>query len=175
MAIQTPCPDVEESPLPKDCMKLLGIYLNDHLAGATGGTHRMSRLARAEQESPDGGELAQVAAEIEEDQATLIEVMRQLGVERQRHKRAAAWAAERLGGLKLNGRLLRRSPLTTLVELEMMQMAVTGKQALWATLLRCEMPGEFDFEALIARSKRQRKVLQQVHQRRATNSFTQAD
>ena len=71
--------------------KFLTIYLNDHLAGATSGTHRMNRLARAERESPDGEELQEVAAEIEQDEAILVDLMRQLGVERQRYKRAGAW------------------------------------------------------------------------------------
>ena len=78
---------------------------------------------------------------------------------------------ERVGLLKLNGRLLSRSPLTTLVELEMMQMALSGKQALWTTMLRSDLPTALDSESLIARTKRQREVLQQVHQRRAASPF----
>ncbi len=154
--------------------KLLGIYLNDHLAGATVGSHRMRRLAHAERDSPNSAVLQLVAGEIEEDEATLIDVMRRLGVERQLYKRAGAWVAERLGALKLNGRLIRRSPLTTLIELEMMQMAIVGKHALWTTLLRSDLPAGVDLEGLGARAKRQRKMLQQVHQQRATKVFDTA-
>lgn len=43
----------------------------------------------------------------------------------------AGWLAEKAGRLKLNGRPLRRSPLSGLVELEMMHLAVEGEQACW--------------------------------------------
>lgn len=55
--------------------------------------------------------------------------MGQLGIPLSRPKTTAGWPAEKAGRLKLNGRLLRRSPLSGLVELEMMHLAVEGEQA----------------------------------------------
>jgi hypothetical protein len=44
--------------------------------------------------------------------------------------------AERVGRLKSNGRIVRRSPLSSLLELEMLRLAVEGKAACWRTLAR---------------------------------------
>ncbi len=42
--------------------------------------------------------------------------------------------AERLGRLKLNGRWIGRSPLTPVLELEAMVLAVEGRSRLWQTM-----------------------------------------
>ena len=47
--------------------KLLGIYLNDHLAGSTGGVELVKRAARSNRESELGEFLATLAVEIGED------------------------------------------------------------------------------------------------------------
>ena len=49
-------------------------------------------------------------------------------------KRLVVVAGEQLGRLKPNGFLAQRSPLTDVVELEALTMAVTGKLSLWETL-----------------------------------------
>jgi hypothetical protein len=49
-------------------------------------------------------------------------------------KRLVIVAGEQLGRLKPNGFLTQRSPLTDVVELEALSMAVTGKLRLWETL-----------------------------------------
>ena len=55
--------------------ELLTTYLNDHLAGAVAGSRRMRRLAEAEEAASDGRELLALAAEIDEDRATLERVL----------------------------------------------------------------------------------------------------
>ena len=50
------------------------------------------------------------------------------------YKISAAWAAEKVARLKLNGRLLARSPLSSLEELEMLRLGAEGKAAGWRTL-----------------------------------------
>jgi hypothetical protein len=47
---------------------------------------------------------------------------------------AAGWLAEKAGRLKLNGHLLTRSPLSTVIEMESMRLGVEGKAAGWRTL-----------------------------------------
>lgn len=113
---------------------LLGIYLNDHLAGSTAGVDLIKRMAAAERGWSGGQALAELAEEIEQDRAALIEIMDQLGVPVRRYKIVAAWAGEKLGRLKPNGRLLSRSPLSRVIELEVMQLGVEGKAAGWRTL-----------------------------------------
>ena len=114
---------------------LLGIYLNDHLAGATGGLelarrtaggtprHRAREDADPAREGDPGGPRG------------LLEFMAALEVPVRQYKVASAWVAEKVGRLKLNGRLLDRSPLSSLVELETLRLGVEGKACLWRTLL----------------------------------------
>ena len=96
---------------------MLAIYLNDHLAGSTVGVELARRAAANNRKSAYGRFLEQLAAEIREDRETLLDIMRSLGVGIDRVKVSAAWAAEKLGRLKLNGRLLGYSPLSRLVGL----------------------------------------------------------
>jgi hypothetical protein len=138
---------------------LLASYLTDHLAGATIGSRRMRRLAEHERSAPDGTTLAAIATEIEQDRETLRRILDAAGVRRPRSKVAIAWVAERVGLLKSNGRLFRRTPLTSVVELEMMQMAVTGKRALWEALARTELADRFDVDGLIIRAEQHLKGL----------------
>ncbi len=113
---------------------LLSIYLNDHLAGATAGVSLVERTAQEHRGTPAGPPLSQLATEIAEDRQALLDIMCTLDVEVQQYKLAAAWVAERVGRLKLNGHLLSRSPLSSLVELEGLKLGVEGKLSLWATL-----------------------------------------
>jgi hypothetical protein len=114
--------------------RLLGIYLNDHLAGATGGLELARRVARSTPVPDDARVLRRLAAEIAADRQALLEMMAALGVPARSYKRYAAWIGEKAGRLKLNGHLLTRSPLSSLEELELLRLGVEGKAAGWRTL-----------------------------------------
>jgi hypothetical protein len=114
--------------------ELIGIYLNDHLAGATAGTELAHRIARTHDEVADRATLQRLAAEINADRRALLEIMALLGVPVRHYKTAAAWLGERAGRLKFNGRLHTRSPLSSLEELELLRLGVEGKAAGWRTL-----------------------------------------
>ena len=155
--------------------KLLGIYLNDHLAGSTLGLE-LAKRARGSNEGTEYGEvLARVAKEIEEDRETLQRLMSELGIRRDRPKVTAAWIAEKVGRLKPNGRLLSYSPLSRLVELEALALGISGKLSLWEALT--EVAGEDarldpeELRGLAARAERQRKEVWQVRQRAAREAF----
>ncbi|WP_066582716.1 hypothetical protein [Cellulomonas timonensis] len=138
--------------------RLLAIYLNDHIAGATAGASRISQMADAHVGSPLGPRLADLAAEIRTEREWLIETARRLGVRINRAKLAALWAGEHLGRLKPNGRLARRSPLSTLLELDLMQSAVAGKRSLWHALQDWSAPLGLDpvvLEELVLSADRQ--------------------
>ena len=106
--------------------KLLGIYLNDHLAGSTVGVE-LARRAASQNEGTDYGDvLARVAAEIDEDREALQHLMEALEVKRDHPKVLAGWVAEKLGRLKPNGQILGYSPLSRLVELETLAFGITG-------------------------------------------------
>lgn len=148
-------------------MGCLAIYLNDHLAGATGGVELARRAAaRNRGQAAFGQPLARICKEIEEDRSTLEQIVDRLGFSQNRVKPAAAWAAEKLGRLKLNGRLRGYSPLSRVLELEGLSMGITGKMALWETLADLEGVERLgvDFTQMSARAAEQRSAVNALHQ-----------
>ncbi|MEO6082105.1 MAG: hypothetical protein ABIQ18_03275 [Umezawaea sp.] len=113
---------------------LLGIYLNDHLAGVVAGGELAKRLAAAQRGKPAGEVLGRITREVLDDRLALLEVMADLGVPVRRYKAVGAWVGERIGRLKLNGHLFRRSPLSSVVELEALLLVVEGEEAAWRAL-----------------------------------------
>lgn len=156
-------------------MSLLGIYLNDHLAGATAGTARARSLLRACRGTALGNALAPVAAGIAEDRASLLDIMRRLDVPVRRYKVYAGRAAEQVGRLKANGSLVRRSPLSTLWDLEALLLGVEGKAAGWQTLRdlagRVERLDARELGDLVDRAGRQRATLEELRRRQVQIAF----
>ena len=78
--------------------------------------------------------------------------MQALEVGRNTPKVIAAWGAEKVGRLKPNGQLRGYSPLSRLIELEMLQLGIAGKMAMWTVLDSAADPrlAAFDLPALIA-------------------------
>jgi hypothetical protein len=148
---------------------LLAIYLQDHLAGATGGVE-LARRAAGENEGTELGRfLARLATEIERDREALEGIMGRLGVGSDRLKNVAAWTGEKVGRLKLNGRILEYSPLSQVMELEGLIIGVNGKLALWRTLrgLAEQVDGldPVEIDQLIARADGQLDGLREQHGR----------
>lgn len=158
-----------------DEQKLLSIYLNDHLAGATAGVELARRAAASNRGTPLGDFLAGLAAEIGEDREALCELMSHLGVRRDRVKVAGGWVGEKLGRLKLNGQLTGYSPLSRLIELEGLHIGITGKLELWRMLRGTgRAPGPVDLEELIGRADAQRRALA-PHRKQAARIAFPAD
>jgi hypothetical protein len=149
----------------------LSIYLNDHLAGSTVGVELARRIEGSNRSTSYGPVLERLAREIEEDRRTLEDIMERLSVRPDRLKIAFAWGAEKAGRLKLNGELIRYSPLSRLEELEGLSLGVEGKLAMWQTLsdTHADDPrlSEIDFEELIKRARSQRRRLEQERRRAA--------
>lgn len=156
-------------------MSMLGIYLNDHLAGATAGHELARRAASAHRDRPTGPALAQILQDIAEDDEALREIMTELEVPVRHYKVAAGWAAEKIGRLKLNGHLTDRSPLSDFLELEGLRLGVEGKLALWRTLRslaeREPRLQTTDVDHLIARAEQQIAVLEDLRMATATHVF----
>jgi hypothetical protein len=112
----------------------LGIYLNDHLTGATGGVELAKRIASAHRTDAHSDTYARLATEIGEDRDALQRIMGVLGIRVNPVKVAAGWLGEKVGRFKLNGRLLGRSPLSDVIEVELMRLGVVGKAAGWRAL-----------------------------------------
>ncbi len=142
--------------------KYLHIYLNDHLAGSTAGVE----LAKRTYANNKGGELGvflqDLVRGIEEDKSILEGIMRSVGARKDAVKTRAAWAAERVGRLKLNGQLKGYSPLSRVLELEGLSVAVEGKHRLWSSLRELNDPrlSSLDLEGLMARAEAQIEELE---------------
>jgi hypothetical protein len=152
---------------------LLGIYLNDHLAGASAGLELARRAARSQ--GRDRAALREIADEIAEDREELRTIMTTLGVPVRRYKEVAGWAMEKVGRLKPNGRILSRSPLSDVLEVEALRLAVEGKAAGWLLLRRfAEQDGRLDpaqLDRLINRAARQAEVLEDLRVKSAQQTF----
>ena len=142
---------------------MLSIYLNDHLAGSTVGAELAKRSAASNRGTAHGAFLERLAREIEEDRATLLEIMSALDVRVDRVKVFGGWAAEKLGRLKFNGRVLGYSPLSRVLELEGLTLGVHGKLSLWQKLDELQPRplglAAFDLPALMRRAERQLQEL----------------
>ncbi|HEY8044801.1 MAG TPA: hypothetical protein VIF35_11075 [Streptosporangiaceae bacterium] len=157
----------------------LAIYLNDHLAGATGGLELARRMAGAGQIPSPAAELRQFAEEVAEDRDMLLRVMGTLGIAVRSYKVWAGWAGEKAGRLKPNGRLTARSPLSNLEELELMRLGVEGKAAGWRTLRAlADRDSRLDaagLDELILRARRQADFLEESRIRAAQQVIDAAD
>jgi hypothetical protein len=147
--------------------ELLPIYLNDHLALATGGRDLARRAAGSNQGTELGEFLTGLAADVIADRQQLADVMARLDVGQDQLKLAAAWAGEKLGRLKPNGRLFDYSPLSRVVELEGLIAGVHAKLALWRTLATAAADepriADIDFAHLIERANEQLAGLEAHH------------
>jgi hypothetical protein len=175
---------------------LLAIYLKDHFAGSVVGAELASRSAAANRaDSRFGPTLSKLAGEVREDRDMLRRLMSELDVRVDHAKQIGAWAVEKLGRLKLNGRLRGYSPLSRVEELEAMRMGVTGKRMMWLALhelsgaaptgpVRCgeveqlrslvdlgEVPAG-GFAQLIERAERQLETIEECHARAVGVAFS---
>lgn len=159
-------------------VKLLGIYLNDHLAGSNVGLELARRALRENRDNAVGRYLLSFVKELEDERTVLQQVMRALGVPRNEFKHAVGWVLEKLGRLKSNGYIVRYSPLSRMVELEALAIAVIGKRCLWAVLQRQarierRLAG-FDFATLIEQSESQHQSLDRLRLQAADTAFSKA-
>ncbi|SDQ25662.1 NAD-dependent epimerase/dehydratase family protein [Leucobacter chromiiresistens] len=127
--------------------ELFGLYLSDHLTGATAGAERMERMSAAYIDTPVYAGLSELAEELRLERAFLAHLIDDLEVRRRFTRQAAAWVGERVGRLKLNGRTFTRSPLSLILELELLRSAVIGKLGLWQVL--SEHAPDLDLDASV--------------------------
>ena len=144
---------------------VLGIYLNDHLAGATMGVE-LFRRANGSAHGSVKTQLQELTAEVERDRESLLTLMGTLGVPVRRYKVLGGWVLEKAGRFKPNGRVLRRSPLSDLIELEGLLLGVQGKAAGFRTLRRLADTDPrlkaTHLDELIKRAEQQADTLEQL-------------
>jgi hypothetical protein len=101
--------------------------------------------------------------------------MRQLAVTPSALKVGIVRVAERVGRLKLNGRIFERSPLSSVVELETLVVGVRGKEALWTSLQRAGVSLEdVDLDALVESARTQGVELERLRLSAAARAFARA-
>jgi hypothetical protein len=156
---------------------LLGIYLNDHLAGSTTGLELARRMV-ASAGSESATVLRGLVAEIAEDRSALLAIMATLGIPVRGYKVFAAWAGEKIGRLKLNGHLLSKSPLSSLEETEILRLGVEGKACGWRTLRAlASRDSRLDaghLDELLTRADRQSSALETLRASIAEQALTAA-
>jgi hypothetical protein len=146
--------------------RLLRIYLQDHHAASAGGVALARRAL---------GSSHPLAKQIDRDRDALECVMRELAVTPSALKVGTVRVAELVGRLKLNGRIFKRSPLSSVVELETLVVGVRGKEALWTALQRAGISLEdVDLEALGESARAQGAELEALRLTAVARAFARA-
>ena len=159
-------------------VRYLAVYLNDHLAGATA-AHELVKRAVSSNEGTEYGEfLTELEHEIAEDRATLVHLMERFDVAQDKLKLTGAFIGEKLGRLKPNAHLLSYSPLSRVVELEVLGLGIEGKLSLWRALLDMEHADERldpeELQTLVDRAQAQRRQLEPHRLRAVEEALLQA-
>lgn len=164
---------------PATAHELLGVYLDDHWAGAGAGTALARSLRSHNEGTPWVDELRRLADDIEADERELARLRSALDVTGGGVKRAIARVGERVRLLKPNGALVGHSPLSRVVELEALMSGVAGKRQLWSSLEAILDDGEktvagVDVARLRERADEQLDRLRQIHADAARIAFAAA-
>lgn len=140
------------------------LYLQSHEGAASGGAQFFRRVATSQRDRPWGAEIDRLSREVAQDLGTLRRLMKELQVPRNVPLELAVQAGELVGRLKPNGRIIRRSPLTDLVEVESLHLAVQAKAAGWQALLAAD-PVRFaePVQPLADRAAEQTERLAELH------------
>lgn len=153
----------------------LSTYMQDHRAGAEAGRDLAARLRDQNAGTPHEDFFVRLAEEISEDVATLESIMERFGVGKAVLKTAAAKVGESLGRLKANEHVASYSPLSRVLELEMLHSGVGGKLALWDSLHAVagddeRLDGDM-LAGLVQRAESQLADLREHHQMAAQEAF----
>jgi hypothetical protein len=114
--------------------RLLAIYLRDHHALLVALSELAQRMRTAQRPDAVQAFADEVRDATDDDRGCVEQYLYQLNSAPSRTRHAAVWTAERLGRLKLNGRLLRPSPLSAVTELEGCRLLLESNRAVWRGL-----------------------------------------
>ena len=154
-------------------MKELASYLNDHLAGSVSALELIAHWAHDQKGKSLGDFFAETEKEIKADQDVLRDVMRSLGVEESKVRKAGAWAAEKLGRVRLIIAGDEPGSLGLVLTLEGIIMGVTGKKLMWRALAAANLPqlGDYDFDELQRRTEQQIERIEAERMRAVLEAF----
>jgi hypothetical protein len=146
--------------------KHLAIYLNDHLAGATGALELMDDLAEAHAGTPVGDALMQLHREIESERQQLERLVDRLDISVSGPRRMGAWLGEKLAYIKLQMDDKSTGAMRLFEGLEALALGIQGKRGLWRVLAIVsqadpELQG-IDYEQLVQRSEDQHRRVEEM-------------
>jgi hypothetical protein len=145
--------------------RAMDVYLNDHLAGATLGSNLAEQIRDRHEGTALGDVMRTIAAQVEEDRRTLIDLMERLDVSRNPVKQATGWVAEMASRVKFSGAVSGEPDHGAFMALESLTLGVVGKLSLWQAL--AQVKGDYpklastDLDGLIARAQAQHDTLEQ--------------
>ncbi|MGQ0575226.1 MAG: hypothetical protein ACT4RN_13615 [Pseudonocardia sp.] len=153
----------------------LGIYLNDHLAGANTGVEMARKLQDEVAGGPDEAVLGPVGDEIAADVETLRRLMARLDIGANPVKQATGWIAEKVHRLGVATNARHGRDLARMLAAESLSLGVEGKLGLWLVLIELA-PGEprlaeVDLAALAERARDQRRRIEAVRSAAARRAF----
>lgn len=144
--------------------ELLHTYMQDHHAGAAAGVDLFRRVAKDHEDPEIRAVVSRIGDETEEDLRNLEELMTLVGTAPSALKDLPARAAEKLGQLKPNQRFAQRSPLSDLLEVEALTIAVRGKELGFKAMLDIDDPRlpRPTLEALVERAVEHGRQLEEL-------------
>ena len=145
--------------------KTIETYLQDHHAGSAAGLDAFRRVA----EGHGDREVRSKVGRLAEDQRSLETIMSAFDIKPSQLKDIPARAAEKIGRLKLNERVTKRSPLSDVVELEALTAAVYAKSLGWRILLEVndDRLDKSKIEELLNRAREQENELEELRLKQA--------
>ena len=158
-------------------MKDLDSYLNDHLAGSISALELIAHWVEVHKGEPLGSFFVEIEREIKADQDMLRDVMRTLGVEESKLRKASAWAAEKVGRARMIMAGDEPGSLGLVLTLEGLVMGVTGKKLLWRALSAAKLQklNGYDFEELQRRAEQQSQKIEAERISAVSKAFAEAD
>jgi hypothetical protein len=159
--------------------KHLAIYLNDHLAGATGALELLTHLETAHADTPVGDVLMQLHAEIEADRKELEHLIDRLDITVSGLRKAGAWLGEKLANIKLQLDDQSTGAMRLFEGLEVLAIGILGKRGLWRVLADAsetlpELQG-MDYRHLIQRAEDQHRHVEVLRLQAAKEAFETTD
>lgn len=118
----------------RDPERLLELYLGDHLGGAAGAMQLVGRSRDRNAGNQFGEFLVDFLRQLEEERESLEGIADTLGARLPKWKAGLGTVVAALGSLKPSGHLVTYSPLSRVLEMESLMMAVEAKLQLWDTL-----------------------------------------
>ena len=144
---------------------LLGTYLNDHYSGATAGSELAQNISEENAGNKYGSFLSELAREIEQDRATLEDLISKLGIEKNPVKEAAGWVMEKFSRIKLSEGMTGDADLKRLLQFETLSLGIEGKASMWRALreVSASYPvlADADLDGLAKRADSQRATLEE--------------